>query len=117
VIRDHDRKDTLFYLDPPYLHRTRTARRTYRYEMNDEAHAELIDAVLPCRGLIILSGSPDTVYNERLRGWKHITFAIPNLSEQGKTKQRLIEVLWINLHCLKRSPTLQGQEIQSELQG
>jgi DNA adenine methylase len=45
LIRRHDGKDTLFYLDPPYIHETRTARRAYAYEMTDREHTRLLDAL------------------------------------------------------------------------
>ena len=32
VIREHAGPDVLHYCDPPYLHETRTARGTYRFE-------------------------------------------------------------------------------------
>src|SRR5262249_54467834 len=112
VIQEHDQNDTLFYLDPPYLHRTRTARRVYRYEMDDKAHAELIDSVRHCRSMIMLSGDSDSLYDKRLNGWERITFATPNHSGQGQIKQRRTEALWIKPDCAECSPKLRGQEIQ-----
>ncbi|MBE1188923.1 DNA adenine methylase, partial [Escherichia coli] len=44
----HDRPNTLHYVDPPYVHSTRSTKvrhnatgKSYRYELDDNQHKEL----------------------------------------------------------------------------
>lgn len=75
VMRDHDTPDTLHYCDPPYVHDTRSKRNaqpraTYRHEMTDEQHVELLEGVKRLQGLVIVSGYRSGLYDELLRGWE-----------------------------------------------
>ena len=45
VIRQQDGPNTLFYLDPPYLHETRSSTGEYDHEMSVEDHADLMYAL------------------------------------------------------------------------
>ena len=45
VIRQQDGPRTLFYLDPPYLHETRTVTDAYEHEMSSRHHAILLAAL------------------------------------------------------------------------
>jgi DNA adenine methylase len=96
VIRSEDTPATLFYLDPPYLHETRSATAVYRFEMSEAQHQELLDVLLTCRGKIMLSGYPSRLYDETLARWARHTFDLPNHAAGGKTKGRETEVLWCN---------------------
>jgi DNA adenine methylase len=78
------------------MHSTRTARDTYRFEMTEGEHAEMLDVLIGCRGTVVLSGYPSALYDTRLAGWRRIVFDMPNHSSQGKSKQRREEVIWIN---------------------
>jgi len=51
VITQHDRPDTLFYVDPPYLHDTRNRRdrHGYRHEMSEEVRAVGENPTIPTR--------------------------------------------------------------------
>jgi DNA adenine methylase len=97
VIRQEDAPSTLQYLDPPYYHPTRTARKAYgRFEMTEADHRELLDVIRQCRGKVILSGYPSTLYDTALADWNRPTFDVPNHAAGGKTKGRETEVLWCN---------------------
>jgi DNA adenine methylase len=102
LIRELDGPDTLFYLDPPYLLETRAAKRVYAHEMSDAQHAQLLDTITRCRGMVVLSGYPSRLYDEALTDWMRVERKMPNHSGQGKTKQPRIEVLWFNRQCLTR---------------
>jgi DNA adenine methylase len=95
VIRDYDRPDTLFYLDPPYLHTTRTATATYDHEMTPDQHAALLEVVTHARGMVAISGYRDPLYDRALAGWGRHEFEMPNHAGQGRTKQRRVEMFWI----------------------
>jgi DNA adenine methylase len=96
VIRAEDTPATLFYLDPPYLHETRTAKDVYGHEMTEADHRELLDVLRQCRGKVILSGYASSLYDTALTGWQRHTLDRPNNSGGGKKKQRRTEVLWCN---------------------
>jgi DNA adenine methylase len=95
-----DGSDTLFYLDPPYVYQTRTARDAYQYEMDDQQHARLIEAIFSCRGKVVISGYANKLYDHALRGWERHEIDMPNHSSQSKCKQRRIEILWLNPACV-----------------
>jgi DNA adenine methylase len=97
VIRSEDTPATLFYLDPPYLHSTRTARKVYGVlEMTEADHRELLDTVKGCKGKVMLSGYPSARYDEGLASWARHTYVLPNNAAGGKVKDRETEVLWCN---------------------
>lgn len=96
VIGQYDDRDTLFYLDPPYLHSTRTARQVYQHEMDDGDHQRLLGAIVNLEGMVVLSGYHCPLYDRSLRSWECYEFEMPNHSGQGKTKQRRVEVVWQN---------------------
>jgi DNA adenine methylase len=96
VIAKHDGPDTLFYLDPPYLHETRSAPDVYAHEMTTADHHDLLDLINTCKGKVMLSGYDSDLYNQTLRGWNRETFSVANHAAGGKEKDRETEVLWMN---------------------
>lgn len=64
----------LVYADPPYVTETRRQARIYRYEYSDADHMRLLDVLttLPC--MVMLSGYENSMYRERLSGWRKMTF-------------------------------------------
>lgn len=69
IIPLYDRKETLFYLDPPHTTQTRTPQ-LYNYKMNDHDHEDLIDLCRNIKGKAILSGYDNELYDEL--GWRKI---------------------------------------------
>jgi len=64
-----DSEDTLFYLDPPYVHSTRKQIR-YSYEMTDKDHKQLIDIILNIKGSAFISGYQNKIYKKlESNGW------------------------------------------------
>ncbi|MCF7975537.1 MAG: DNA adenine methylase [Phycisphaerae bacterium] len=96
IIKQQDSEQTLFYLDPPYVHNTRTATNAYKYEMDNSAHAELLATIQQCRGRIILSGYPNELYNQTLRNWNQHARKIDNKVSCGRSKRIMTELLWSN---------------------
>lgn len=90
IIERYSRPDVLIYADPPYVHRTRTTT-SYRHEMSDQDHVELLEALDEHPGPVLLSGYDNDLYNERLSHW-HKEMQ-PAKAEGGASR---IEVLWIN---------------------
>jgi DNA adenine methylase len=96
VIRSEDTPATLFYLDPPYLHDTRTAKQVYHFEMSLQDHRELLDLLGTVKGKVMLSGYPSELYDTALAGWKRFSFDLPNNAAGGAHKRHMTEVLWCN---------------------
>lgn len=98
VIKQQDGKDTLFYLDPPYLPQTRTAPDVYEYEMGEGEHLEMLDLANECKGKVIISGYHSPMYGNALRPdkWTIHEFPTANHSGSGEKKQNRIEVVWCN---------------------
>jgi hypothetical protein len=65
---------TFLYLDPPYLHETRSSRHRYRFELSAQAHRRLLDKVagLPC--IVAVSCYDSDLYRAALDGWRKIQF-------------------------------------------
>jgi DNA adenine methylase len=98
VIRKQDGEQTLFYLDPPYLHETRSTTGEYEHEMTREQHEELLRTIAVIRGSFILSGYDSELYRiyERNCGWSRREFDLPNNSASGEKKERKKEIVWMN---------------------
>ncbi|AKU43494.1 adenine-specific DNA methyltransferase [Caulobacter phage Sansa] len=105
VMRQHDTPETLHYVDPPYLHatRTRVARRpgggSYKHELTDGQHQALLDLLLSLKGMVVLSGYPHALYDERLSGWRRIERQA--LADGARPRT---EVLWINPSAVANMP-------------
>ena len=100
LIRKFNHDNVLIYADPPYLLNTRGGKQ-YRYEMTEQDHVELLDALKQFRGFVILSGYPSEMYDRELTGWVQITRKSYNQNADRRT-----EVLWCNFPV----PELYGME-------
>lgn len=99
VIRQQDGKNTLFYLDPPYLHETRSTTNEYGdFEMTEEQHRELLTTLVSIEGKFLLSAYPSQLYKEfeLLYGWKKQEFTLPNNASSGKKKPLMTECVYMN---------------------
>lgn len=98
VIQSQDGPDTLFYLDPPYVHQTRATTSDYQHEMTEEQHIDLCTQIRQCKGKVILSGYPSELYRFQLeeQGWHRRDFELANHAAGGKGKRRMTECLWTN---------------------
>lgn len=98
ILKTWDEDDTFFYLDPPYLHTTRSEGATdvYENEMSLDDHLNLIHVVKSIRGKVLISGYASPIYSRGLKGWRYKKKNVPNHSGQGKTKERRLEYLWMN---------------------
>lgn len=90
-LADYDyRGSELVYSDPPYLLRTRTSKRRYRFDYEEGDHVRLLELLkrLPCH--VMLSGYPSALYDELLQGWRSVELQVMN---QGGVRT---EKLWLN---------------------
>ena len=90
IIAQQDGPKTLFYVDPPYVHATRTGSKRYRFEMDDAEHIKLAAVLRACQGAVVLSGYDSEMYNGLYAGWKRIEK--PTFADGGRPRT---EVLWI----------------------
>ena len=70
VIRRYDTDDTVFYLDPPYVHSVRGDASAYGFEMTDEEHTELSAVLHAVRGRSVLSGYRTDLYDDLYADWR-----------------------------------------------
>ncbi|QDT07411.1 Modification methylase FokI [Rubripirellula lacrimiformis] len=96
VIRSQDGKNTLFYLDPPYVHESRVTTSDYDFEMSTDQHVELLDTIESCSGSVVLSGYPNDLYDCRLKNWRTVDIIIDNKASSAKQKPRKTERIWMN---------------------
>lgn len=100
VIRRQDNEQTLFYLDPPYLHETRSVKgkEVYRFEMSTDDHRTLLNTLSVVQGKFILSGYMSKLYNDAANecGWNCEKINVPNNAAGGQEKRRMQECLWTN---------------------
>ena len=98
VIRQQDGPDTLFYLDPPYLHETRATTGEYEYEMTTDEHLELLEVLAGIKGTFLLSGYPSKLYDEFAAAchWRSVQREIDCKASSKAKKEKRSEVLWMN---------------------
>lgn len=97
LIRRHDSRETLFYVDPPYPHATRNMARgnsVYAEDMTDADHESLAEVLRGVLGMVLLSTYPCALYDRLYAGWHHISRA----AHADGARDR-VEVLWLNPAC------------------
>ena len=91
-IQRFDTKDTLFYVDPPYLFETRYSdEHRYAHEMTDNQHVELATVLKAVQGMVLISGYSSPLYDELYDGWRRIEKATRTNDNHEAT-----EYLWIS---------------------
>lgn len=98
VIKRFDTRSTLFYCDPPYLHKTRTSKNDYVYEMDEAAHISLAKLLNSCTGMVAVSGYDDPMMNDLYpeSKWKKIEFGGKQPSMSKGNGRITEECLWVN---------------------
>jgi DNA adenine methylase len=98
LIKQQDDARTLFYLDPPYMHGTRTVTDAYEHEMSDPEHRKLLEVISRIQGRFLLSGYDNSLYAEFARRfkWRRVDFEIDNKAGSGREKRMMIECVWMN---------------------
>ncbi|MGC0155542.1 DNA adenine methylase [Chromobacterium vaccinii] len=101
VMRQHDARDTLHFVDPPYLHETRVMQSGkagyYRHEMSNDDHHALLDVLLGLEGYVVLSGYPSDLYEHALAGWERHTTGSRISAGRGTAVRT--ECVWLNPAC------------------
>lgn len=99
VTKRLDQPDTLFYVDPPYVHAAR--RNTdfgYAHEMTLLEHARLLRHLRSLKGMVILSSYPHPLYERLLHDWQRIECQTRINSNEVAT-----ELLWLSPNATQYS--------------
>jgi DNA adenine methylase len=98
LLRQEDTKETLFYLDPPYLHQTRGCKNAYKFEMTESQHTEMLDELEKIEGKFVLSGYDSDLYKKYAtrNGWHVFRKQVSHSSSSSKKKEIKTEVIWLN---------------------
>lgn len=93
VIARHDAPATLFYVDPPYVHSSRSLRgEDYDHEMTDDEHRALARQLHGLTGMVVVSGYETELYDAELySGWER--HAREHFANGGRKRK---EVVWLN---------------------
>jgi DNA adenine methylase len=104
VLRKFDAPDAFHFIDPPYMHSTRSGGGTYVREMSDADHRRLIDCILTLQGAVMLCGYSNPLYDSALRrGWRIKDTSHACTSGNRKQAARRMERIWMN-YTLTSSP-------------
>jgi DNA adenine methylase len=106
LISKLDSKETVFYLDPPYLPSVRKSSNDYLFEMNQAGHVILADKLKSIKGKVILSGYESELYKSLYSDFYKIKFdakMVPMSRGKGRVTS---EMIWLNydplLECKKQ---------------
>jgi len=103
-----DSPNTCLYLDPPYIADTRKSGE-YAHEVDDDHHERLVEIILACTGVVVLSGYNHPIYDPLTEaGWRKYEFGVvastavstrkSGLQGEGSALAKVprIEVVWVN---------------------
>ncbi len=93
IIERYDSQETLFYLDPPYVHISRGDSKAYGHEMSDNDHIELSESLHRIKGRAVLSGYSSNLYDKIYSDWNKVD-ASARLCNSSKSLRQ--ECLWMN---------------------
>lgn len=102
VMLQHDGKDTLHYVDPPYVQETRNFDRdnaAYEFDMSDAEHIALAEVLRSLRGMVALSGYPSRLYEELYGDWH----AVERRAFADGARERT-ERMWLNDAAFRKRP-------------
>lgn len=105
VIRRCDAPTTLFYLDPPYIHSSRSKwLDVYAVEMSDDNHRDLATLARSLEGMVLVSGYPSDLYAEcyEAHGWQRVETAARTNGGGAITSAARIEALWLSPRTQER---------------
>lgn len=91
LIEKYDNKNVFFYLDPPYIHETRSSGTEYECEMSDDDHENFVNMLLNGKGKFLISGYEHPIYDKLVdNGWNLYKYDSVNACSDRT------ECLWYN---------------------
>lgn len=105
----YDDRSALLYVDPPYVHETRSPghKEMYISELTNEDHARLLDRLKGAKGMVMLSGYAHPLYEEALKGWRRL-----ETPARAQTNVPRTEVLWLNRACQRALEVARQGDLQ-----
>ena len=100
-----DTADTLHYIDPPYQNGTREKNcvgRSYKHEMDDDQHRQLIELVKSLKGMVVISGFMCDIYAQGLEGWAMVQKRAVGQSGNSHGMKYNTECLWLSPNIQSR---------------
>lgn len=104
LIHRYNTPDVFIYADPPYLHSTRK-NYLYQYEMSEQDHVKLLDALIGHPGKVLLSGYDNELYDRILSGWNKV-----QKKTQAECGLPKVETLWMNYELEPKQLELQFEK-------
>lgn len=98
LIPQLDTPDTLFYLDPPYVSDKWYSKSGYTNNGDENLQAEILELIKSIKGMAILSGYDNELYNAELKDWKKVSKETINVNNDPR-----IECLWISPNAQRKT--------------
>lgn len=92
IVVDYDSPKTLIYFDPPYVHSTRSSKKEYAFEWDEEQHEKAANLVKSAKGYVVISGYACPLYTRLYEdyGW------VRKDKEANTTGANRIESIWLS---------------------
>jgi DNA adenine methylase len=101
-IRDYDSRDTVFYLDPPYVD---VYQGTFMHEMSHDEHRQMLKIIFTLDGFVAVSGYSNPLYENQDWDSRHEFPSYVSINSCASTtsnhrkcltkREKVSEVLWI----------------------
>jgi len=91
-ILKYDSKDTLLFIDPPYV----KSKRIFNYEIDIDRHLELLNLVKNCKSKVILCSDNNKLYDEKLKNWNKEIFENYLFLVKSEKRKRRLDVVYYN---------------------
>jgi len=92
VIDAQDDPETLLYLDPPYVMKTRNAKHKYKHDYSMQDHIDLAEKLQSIDSMAVISGYGCDLYDDLFAEWKR--YDKEHRTQGVGTKKT--ESIWIN---------------------
>lgn len=96
MFEKYDNKDSLLYLDPPYMFTHRSGNRDYDHDFTAEQHLLLADFCANAKGMVAVSGYDDNEMDKLYPPSKFIKTSGPFRRNNMSKKKDIKEVLYTN---------------------
>jgi site-specific DNA-adenine methylase len=68
--------ETFIFVDPPYLHETRSNLSLYKHEFTNDQHLELLEKIVQLRSQVMIIHPDCDMYNQYLADWRKVQIKI-----------------------------------------